>query len=93
MPAKFLRRLAGFLKEEGSYVLPCAEFLPPESLQRQIWPWLEGWLDRIDARAEGKGWRDGGLAEEDGAAASFLKLLKVLCSVLLQDLAVLQLGK
>jgi hypothetical protein len=93
MLAKFLRRLASFLKEEGSYVLPRAEFLPPESLQRQIWPWLEGWLDRIHARAEGKGWRDGGLAEEDGAAASFLKVLKVLRSVLLQDLAVLQLGK
>lgn len=92
MPAKFLRRLAGFPKEEGSYVLPRAEFLLPESLQRQIWPWLEGWLDRIHARAEGKSWRDGGLAEEDGAAASFLKLLKVLRSVLLQDLAVLQPG-
>jgi hypothetical protein len=36
------------------------------------------------------GWKEGGLAKEDRAAASFLKLLKVLRDVLLQDLAVLQ---
>lgn len=33
MLAKFLRQLAGFLMEEGSYVLPRAEFVPPASLQ------------------------------------------------------------
>jgi hypothetical protein len=93
MPAKFLRRLAGFLKEEGSYVLPRAEFVPPASLQRQVWPWLDGWLERIYAQAQGKGWKEGGLAEEDRAAASFLKLLKMLRDVLLQDLAVLQPGR
>jgi hypothetical protein len=37
--------------------------------------------------------RAGGLAQEDKAAKGFLKLLVVLRSVLLQDLAVLQPGK
>jgi hypothetical protein len=92
MPAKFIRRMAGFQKEEGSYVLPRAGYEPPASLQRQIWPWLEGWLARVQARVQGKGWKAGGLAQEDKAAENFLKLLGVLRSVLLQDLAVLQPG-
>ena len=50
MPAKFIRRMAGFQKEEGSYVLPRAGYEPPASLQRQIWPWLEGWLARVQAQ-------------------------------------------
>jgi hypothetical protein len=90
MPAKFIRQMAGFQKEEGSYVLPRAGYEPPASLQRQIWPWLEGWLARVQARVQGKGWKAGGLAQADKAAENFLKLLGVLRSVLLQDLAVLQ---
>jgi hypothetical protein len=90
MPAKFIRRMAGFQKEEGSYVLPRAGYEPPAGLQRQIWPWLEGWLARVQARVQGKGWKAGGLAQADKAAENFLKLLGVLRSVLLQDLAVLQ---
>jgi hypothetical protein len=35
----------------------------------------------------------GGLAQEDKAAASFLKLLVILCDVFLQDSAILQLSK
>jgi hypothetical protein len=82
--------MAGFQKEEGSYVLPRAGYKPLASLQRQIWPWLEGWLARVQARVQGKGWKARGLAQEDKAAENFLKLLGVLRSVLLQDLAVLQ---
>jgi Centromere DNA-binding protein complex CBF3 subunit, domain 2 len=62
MPAKFIRRMAGFQKEEGSYVLPRAGYEPPVSLQRQIWLWLEGWLARVQAHVQGKGWKAGGLA-------------------------------
>ena len=71
-------------------MLPRAGYEPPASLQKQIWPWLEGWLARVQARVQGKGWKAGGLAQVDKAAENFLKLLGVLRSVLLQDLAVLQ---
>jgi Centromere DNA-binding protein complex CBF3 subunit, domain 2 len=90
LPAKFLRRMAGFQKSEGSYVLPRAAYKPPASLQVQIWPWLDHWLARVRARAQGKGWKAGGLAADDRAAAGFLELLVVLRDVLLQDLAILQ---
>jgi hypothetical protein len=82
--------MAGFLKSEGSYVLPRAAYKPPASLQMQIWPWLEGWLERVRARGQGKGWKAGGLAADDRAAVGFLELLVLLRDVLLQDLAILQ---
>jgi len=93
LPRKLLRRLAGFLKNEGSYLLPRGEFKPPASLLKLVWPWLDEWLERVRARAQGKGWKAGGLAQEDKAAASFLKLLVVLRDIFLQDLAILQLSK
>jgi hypothetical protein len=93
LPRKLLRQMAGFLKEEGSYVLPQGDLKPPASLQKLVWPWLQQWLDRIYCRAEGKGWAAGGLQQDDQAAASFLKLLLVLRDVFLQDSAILQLSK
>jgi hypothetical protein len=90
LPAKFLRRMAGFQKAEGSYVLPRALYTPPVSLQVQIWPWVDTWLARVRARAQGKGWKAGGLAADDRAAGGFLELLVLLRDVLLQDLAILQ---
>jgi hypothetical protein len=83
LPRKFLRQMASFLKQEGSYMLPRGEFKPLASLQKLVWPWLDKWLDRIRARAQGKGWKAGGLLQDDKAAAGFLKLLVVLRSVLL----------
>jgi Centromere DNA-binding protein complex CBF3 subunit, domain 2 len=74
-------------------VLPRAGYEPPASLQLQIWPWLDGWLSRVKAQAQGKGWKAGGLAQDDKAAESFLNLLQLLRTVLLQDLAVLQPSK
>src|SRR5436190_17864316 len=93
LPVKFLRKVAGFSKDEGGYFVPRAEHQPPMSLRREIWPWIEPWLERVKARADGKGWKAGGLQQDDGAADGFLKLLKLLRDVLLQDLAVLQPSK
>jgi hypothetical protein len=93
LPRKLLHRMAGFLKDEGSYMLPRAEFKPPASLLKQVWPWLDEWLNRVYARAQGKGWKAGGLSQEDNAAAGFLKLLVILRDVFLQDAAILQLSK
>jgi hypothetical protein len=90
LPVKFLRVAAGFHATQGSYYLRRAALLPPASLQLQIWPWLEGWEERFNCRIERKCWKEGGLGEDDLAGHNFVRLLKHLRVVLLQDLAVLQ---
>jgi Centromere DNA-binding protein complex CBF3 subunit, domain 2 len=89
----FMRRTAGFQHAPGGYFLPRAGVEPPQSLKRLIFPWLEDWEVRFKNRAAGKRWKDGGLDEDDIAGQQFLKLLKQLRIVLLQDLAVLQPSK
>jgi hypothetical protein len=90
LPVKFLQKVAGFQKEEGSYYIARAHHEPLLSLRREIFPWADDWLARMEARAEGRGWKEGGLREVDAAAHDFLKLLIHLRDVLLQDLAILQ---
>ena len=90
LPVKFLRVVAGFSANQGSYYLSRAVREPPTSLQLQIWPWLEAWEERFLRRIEGKCWKEGGLDRDDLAGHSFVRLLKHLRIVLLQDLAVLQ---
>ena len=70
-----------------------SEFKPLASLLKLVWPWLEEWLERICARAQGKGWKARGLPQDDQAAAGFLKLLVVLYNIFLQDSTILQLSK
>jgi hypothetical protein len=48
---------------------------------------------RFEARSRRKSYVEGGLDEDDKAGQGFIKLLKYLRVVLLQDLAVLQLRK
>jgi hypothetical protein len=55
----------------------------------QIWPWIEEWELRFEARTRCQQWVQGGLADNDLASVSFLKLMRRLHIVLLQDLAVL----
>lgn len=93
LPRELLCWMASFLKDEGSFMLPRSEFKPPASLLKLVWPWLEEWLERVHARAQGKGWKAGGLPQDDQAAAGFLKLLVVLRDVFLQDSAILQLSR
>ena len=88
-----MRRTAGFQHASSSYFLPRAGIEPPQSLKRLIFPWLEDWEVRFKNRAAGKRWKDGGLDKDDIAGQQFLKLLKQLRIILLQDLAVLQPGK
>jgi hypothetical protein len=88
-----MRRTAGFQHAPGGYFLPRAGVDPPQSLKRLIFPWIEHWEVRFQNRAAGKKWKDGGLNEDDIAGQQFLKLLKQLRVILLQDLAVLQPGK
>ena len=84
-----MRIVAGFSESPGDYFLSRAVYDPPTTLQSQLWPWIEEWEPRFDARARRRQWAQGGLDEDDLAGDGFLKLMKRLCIVLLQDLAVL----
>ena len=90
LPVKFLRTVAGFPSTGGGYYLTRAEIEPPELLLKQLWPWIEYWEERFLRHAEGKRWAKGGLDADDMAGQAFLRLLKHLRMVLLQDIAVLQ---
>src|SRR3569833_888053 len=90
LPREFMRIVAGFTKTPGDYFLPRAVCEPPAELQKQIWPWIDEWEPRFEACARRCRWHQGGLDEPDLAGDGFLKLLRYLRVVLLQDLAVLQ---
>jgi hypothetical protein len=90
LPREFMRVVAGFSTSSGDYFLARAAHEPPHALQKQLWPWIEEWEPRFEARARRCSWAQGGLDEDDLAADGFLKLLRHLRIVLLQDLAVLQ---
>lgn len=92
LPFGLMRLLAGFQRDPGTYFLWRDACEPPALLLRQIWPWVEAWEDRFNKRhsAEKATWEQGGLDGDDFAGKSFLRLLKHLRRVLLQELAVLQ---
>ena len=90
LPRQFMRIVAGFSSTQGDYFLPRAVYEPPLALQRQLWPWVEEWEPRFEARSRRRRWAQGGLDEDDLAGDGFLKLMRRLRIVLLQDLAVLQ---
>jgi hypothetical protein len=90
LPREFIRVVAGFSPSAGDYFLARAAHEPPYALQKQLWPWIEEWEARCEARARRCTWVKGGLDEDDLAADGFLKLVRHLRVVLLQDLAVLQ---
>jgi hypothetical protein len=90
LPRQFMRIVAGFSASTGDYFLARAAHEPPAILEQQLWPWIEEWEPRFEARARRLSWAQGGLDEDDLAADGFLKLMRRLRTVLLQDLAVLQ---
>lgn len=90
LPREFMRVVAGFSAKAGDYFIARAAHEPPLALQKRLWPWIEEWEPRFEARACRKRWAQGGLDEDDLAADGFLKLMRRLRTVLLQDLAVLQ---
>jgi hypothetical protein len=90
LPREFMKIVSGFSSSEGDCFLARALFKPPSSLQSKIWPWIEEWEARFDARARHQRWEQGGLDDDDLAGDGFLKLMRHLRVVLLQDLATLQ---
>ena len=91
LPRQFMRIVAGFSSSSGGdYFLPRATYEPPSMLQKRLWPWIEEWETRFEARARRQRWAEGGLDNDDLAADGFINLLRRLRIVLLQDLAILQ---
>src|SRR5467141_3169679 len=93
LPLEFLRSMAGFGRKPGKFYLPRANKEPPSSLQQQLFPWMEEWEGRIMLLKQGKSLGAGGLDQEDLALEGFIKVVKYLRVVLLQDMAVLQAGE
>ncbi|KAM4067561.1 pyruvate phosphate dikinase, PEP/pyruvate binding domain-containing protein [Hirsutella rhossiliensis] len=89
LPRQFMRIVAGFSASRGLLPRACGS-RTPYVLQKQLWPWIEVGT-RFEARARRQCWAEGGLDDDDLAADGFLKLMRRLRIVLLQDLAVLQL--
>jgi hypothetical protein len=75
LPRITMPALAGFPTNQGSFWLPCYCVQPPEALLETFFPELDHWLERFQ--------RDE--VECDIAGQSFLKLLKGLRVVILQD--------
>lgn len=89
LPRKFMRGVADFDPGyPGAYYLPRDAVTPPPSLQRMIWPWVDGWTARHEAAwAASQGAGRGGAGDQvqlDVAAPAVLELLRKLRIVLLQ---------
>ena len=93
LPLKFMRTMAGFNPSGDNYYLGRDTIEPPQELLNLIFPWLIRWDSRFRKRSQKLNWEEGGLDETDEAGRKFIDLLLFLRRVLLQDLAVLQLGK
>lgn len=91
IPRKFVRSMAGFNPSgKGNYYLPRAKVLPPASLVREIWPWVDEWLawlddESIEQPPAGSALPDEEEDRHDLAAQGFLRLLQQLRTILLQD--------
>lgn len=79
VPVQALKSLAGFDPHSRyDYFLPRAEVVPPRDLQLMIFPEVEYWLERFNARDNG--------IQKDKAGPKFLKMLCELRIVFLQVL-------
>ena len=88
LPRKFMRVMAGFRDERGSFFLPRASVEPPPELTRLIWPEVDEWLAKMDAFRPGS--KCNQVQRLDLAGSGFLRLLRVLRTVILQDSVVLR---
>jgi hypothetical protein len=86
-----MRAAAGWPREGQCFYLKRAVD-PPEALRREVFPWVDGWLERYRlASLSGATFAEGGLDNDpDLSGEVLLRLLSVLRDVFLQDAAVLQ---
>jgi hypothetical protein len=75
LPRGIMRSMAGFPTAEGHFYLPRAQVIPPESLIKKVFPYVDYWYDRMANNR----------CQRTCAAKGFLELLKVLRVTFLQD--------
>ena len=88
LPRAFIRAIAGFPQEGKAYFLPRARETPEEALCTQIWPEIDVWLQRMEAYHPDR--TDNEVLRLDLAGSEFLRLLRTLRVVLLQDSVILR---
>jgi hypothetical protein len=89
LPRQFMRIVAGFPQEPGYYHIHRADVVPPRSLTRRIWPWVDEGLTRFRF-PDGSGPADDNLGILDASVRQFLELMDWLRIVFLQDAVILR---
>jgi hypothetical protein len=88
LPRAFMRSIAGFPQRGNAYFLPRAQEIPDEALCARIWPEVDVWLERIEAYHPDR--TDNEVVRLDLAGSGFLRLLRTLRVILLQDSVILR---
>jgi Centromere DNA-binding protein complex CBF3 subunit, domain 2 len=88
LPQGFIRSIAGFPQEGKAYFLPRAQKTPEEALCTQVWPETDVWLQCREAYHPDR--TDNEVIRLDLAGSGFLRLLRALRVVLLQDSVILR---
>ena len=88
LPRAFMRSIAGFPKEGKGYFLPRAREVPEEALYSKIWPEADVWLKRMETYHLDRA--DNEVVRLDLAGSGFLRLLRALRVILLQDSVILR---
>jgi len=83
-----MRSIAGFPKEGKGYFLPRAREVPEEALCSKIWPETDVWLKRMETYHPERA--DNEVVRLDLAGSGFLRLLRALRVILLQDSVILR---
>jgi Centromere DNA-binding protein complex CBF3 subunit, domain 2 len=88
LPRGFMRSMAGLPKKGKGYFLPRAREVPGEGLCSKIWPEVDVWLERMEAFHPDRA--DNEVFWADLAGWGFLRLLRELRVILLQDSVMLR---
>jgi Centromere DNA-binding protein complex CBF3 subunit, domain 2 len=82
LPMKILRSKAGFSRGDGVHINPRVGLMPSDELVSEIFPWVDDAAERVTAADQVDG-------KDRNTAHAFLRMLKHLRVVILQDAAVL----
>jgi Centromere DNA-binding protein complex CBF3 subunit, domain 2 len=85
---EFMRSIAGFPQRGHAYFLPRAQETPDETLCARIWPETDVWLERMEAYHPDRA--DNEVVRLNLAGSGFLRLLRMLRVILLQDSVLLR---
>ena len=88
LPRQFMRSTAGWPQEGKAYFLPRAQELPEEALCSRIWPEVDRWLKRMESFHPDRD--DNEVVRLDLTGTGFLRLLRELRVILLQDSVILR---